>query len=504
MGCCLIPMRMLQSKANRNTLAWCLLLALALGLKAALLLSSQSMADGDEAVTGIMAMHTLRDGEHRLYPYGVNYGAGSCVETHLAAVAFAVAGVSSITLKAVGLVLWISCTVVLYALVRTRYGDPSARLTTLLFAFSPQAAQWSLKVSGGHQVAVLLSLAALLCVWTHAPPLLTAALIPLVAFAHPIAAAFAVFVAGAAFLDLPKPQRPKYVAFLLLCGLVWTVLLWPRESTVWNPTPEQLSPGSLLKAVAGVAATLFRANQNARAADASAGQAVAVLWLLGFVAAAVRVRKDRALLLTAAAGCGTVLLVHPLLLVPRHVLLLYPFSCVVLARGAAAVKPKVRAWTMAALLVSGAGVQVAEMRSPCVYGADPQHVGLPRTEFRNVLAILRRHGVAHVYCTDPMLQWNIIFESQEQILARWYEAAGRCPHYVQAVDEARLAGKPVAVVGDCRDGNWVGWQKPAAILNPDPRVIETRFKRSPRVPNSPTQDVEHEKVRNGIPPTAAP
>jgi hypothetical protein len=45
----------------------------------------------------------------------VQYGAGAGVETHLAALSFAVAGVSDIALKATGLVVWLVTLGLVYA-----------------------------------------------------------------------------------------------------------------------------------------------------------------------------------------------------------------------------------------------------------------------------------------------------------------------------------------------------------------------------------------------------
>ena len=83
-----------------------LVFVLAVGLKIVLLFTSQSMADGDEAVAGLMGIHVLEGKGHPLYPWGVRYGAGAGLEAHLAAAFFALAGVSSIVLKSVGLLWW--------------------------------------------------------------------------------------------------------------------------------------------------------------------------------------------------------------------------------------------------------------------------------------------------------------------------------------------------------------------------------------------------------------
>jgi hypothetical protein len=57
----------------------------ALLLKIALLLTSQSGADGDEAVVGVMAKHMLEGKEFPLVFYGQHYGGGATVEAALAA-----------------------------------------------------------------------------------------------------------------------------------------------------------------------------------------------------------------------------------------------------------------------------------------------------------------------------------------------------------------------------------------------------------------------------------
>ena len=63
-------------------------------------------------------------------------------------------------------------------------GGRVAAGAALLFACAPQATYWSLKVAGGHQVAVVLALAAILLLERERRAAATA-LTPFVAFAHP-------------------------------------------------------------------------------------------------------------------------------------------------------------------------------------------------------------------------------------------------------------------------------------------------------------------------------
>jgi hypothetical protein len=55
--------------------------------------------------------------------------------------------------------------------------------------------------------------------------------------------------------------------------------------------------------------------------------------------------------------------------------------------------------------------------------------------------------VKYVYCLHPMFQWNIIWESREEIIARWLHPTDRYPEYPRAVDHALFSGKKVAIVG---------------------------------------------------------
>jgi hypothetical protein len=83
---------------------------------------------------------------------------------------------------------------------------------------------------------------------------------------------------------------------------------------------------------------------------------------------------------------------------------------------------------------------------PAVHGPDPQDRGILRANVRDVLATLDARGVHHVYCLDPMFQWNLVWASREAVLARWVDPVDRIPEIPARVDAARRAGLPVAVV----------------------------------------------------------
>ena len=77
-----------------------ILLAAAL-LRLGLLLTSQGGADGDESVTGLMAIHVMQGKAMPAFVYGYGYNGGAAITAYLAAPVFMVAGVSSVALKLV-------------------------------------------------------------------------------------------------------------------------------------------------------------------------------------------------------------------------------------------------------------------------------------------------------------------------------------------------------------------------------------------------------------------
>ena len=214
---------------------WIGAIVIGIALKIGLLITSQSMPDGDEAVEGLMAMHILAKGVHPVYPYGINYGAGAGWEAHLAALLFAIFGPSEVVLKCVGLFHYLVTMGLVAALARFWRGPNAGLLAAGLFATAPQTAQWALKCAGGHQVAVILALAAWLCV-LRGQIALAVVLLPLAAFAHPIVLPFvaAITVCLLIFCNSWRDRGLRFVG-VVVAAVIELVLLRPPSQSVWNP-----------------------------------------------------------------------------------------------------------------------------------------------------------------------------------------------------------------------------------------------------------------------------
>ena len=145
--------------------AFALVFVAALGLRIALLLTSQSHVDGDEAVVGIMARHVVQGARPLLF-YGQGYGGGAAIEAYLAAVPFVLAGASSVALKSVSLALSMLALALVHALTFRRLGGPVALAAVVILASATALLEWNLKTRGGY-AALPVFLAAILLVYSR-------------------------------------------------------------------------------------------------------------------------------------------------------------------------------------------------------------------------------------------------------------------------------------------------------------------------------------------------
>jgi hypothetical protein len=113
-----------------------------------ILLASQTHVHSDEAIIGLMAKH-ISEGRHfPFYMYGQPYNAGAAWEAYLGAVAFAVFGVSVISLKSCILVLSLLCLFLFYWMCLALYDQRTALLAAIVFALTPSLLKWHFQVRG--------------------------------------------------------------------------------------------------------------------------------------------------------------------------------------------------------------------------------------------------------------------------------------------------------------------------------------------------------------------
>ncbi len=120
------------------------------------LLTFGRWADSDECVVGIMAKHILEQGVHPLYYYGQPYGGGGSIEAHTAVLFYWLFGISSWSLKLTALLYTTVGAVVVYGL-GVRLGGLRVGLCTLaVYITMPALIVWGLMVRGGYVVMLVL------------------------------------------------------------------------------------------------------------------------------------------------------------------------------------------------------------------------------------------------------------------------------------------------------------------------------------------------------------
>lgn len=462
------------SPSHFSNVIWSLVIAVGIGLKIVALLTTQSLPDGDEAVEGLMAIRILKDGIHPIYPFGINYGAGAGWEAHVAALIFSITGPSEVGLKSVGLFHFL-LTLGLVAGVTTQLRDwPTALRAAGLFALAPQTAQWALKTAGGHQVAVVFALAGWWCLIRNWRPG-AIVLLPLAALAHPIVLPFVgVMCLVVIFGERSWKKSAIWLAGLLVVCLVEYSLLQPPTRTVWNPLAKSFDGFAILTSCPRLAIGLFASNLNRLGMPMGGRFLVALFWLVAVIVAACQRQQTRWALLALLAPWGILVLVSSHELAARHLLVASPIACLVLACGFSSASRNTNL-LFGCLILAGCLVHVADFYDPCIYGPGAQSLGVVRSNFSKVMQELSKQEIRGVYCTDPMLQWNIVFASREKIPARWVTSTDRVPEYVEAVDAARRAGQPVALVYPANQNPPIQF---SVIAHPADRLIDQNFQPS--------------------------
>src|SRR5262249_33976131 len=130
----------------------------------------------------------------------------------------------------------------------------------------------------------------------------------------------------------------------------------------------------------------------------------------------------------------------------------------------------------AAMLILGM-ISMREFRDFTFLWTNPPGSMSEARRLRQMIAFLKTKDVSHVYSMNGLLEWELMFYSDEQILARFQSASDRYPAYIVAVDRALADGKPIAIVGYMDESGAPGcWDVPICsggldTLVPNPESI---------------------------------
>ena len=432
--------------------------------------SPNLLVDGDEALVGLMAKHLVEGREFPLFFWGQHYGL-STVEVAAIAVAFLVAGTGALPLKLAMLAVWTAGVVFLFLALATVLKHTSAFWTTAVFVLNPAWAATSMNAWSGYLTAFAMSAALLwLMLQERARDavvgwIAAGVLVGVIYLAQPLWLPGLLPVVAAALIARRR-FSPALICIAVALPLILLVRFAGSSSTeTW--TGPGLINSDLIGSVPAVAGQIYTSLTGAyylRWALEPPGPAtvmVATVWC-GLLALALPLQLYRlltgrwrmethVLFLSVAATLGASW-VGLDMRDPRYILPLTGF--LTLLAGAELVDlvqrqllpRKLLVGATAAMLVAGAAAMVEYRQFSFLWTNPPERLS-ETNRLHRVINYLQVSGVRHVFSMNGLLDPQIIFYSDEQLLARWTWPVTRNPAYAEAVNLALARGEKVAVVG---------------------------------------------------------
>lgn len=467
-----------------------ILIAVSLISRLPQLVSPNLLLDGDECILGLMAKHVADARAFPIFFYGQNYGL-AIVEAPASAAAFLIAGIGAVQLKLAMLALWTAGVVGYFLAMARIVGIARGFWIALVLILIPAWGVSSMKAWSGYITAfaaagMLFALLArdrppmrsvlwlpsgvLTAIVYLAQPLWLPGVLPIVAFvlfAERRAASFIQYVAGTAGVILAI----KAIA----AGSVFEY--WTRPE-IGNRNVA----GSLPDVFEQIYVNLTGSYNLWIPIDAGPITTVtACVWsgvlIAGVLLQIYRVAAGKYLLWSHLLFVSLVstIAANWLLLDARDGRYLLPLSALLVMWAGVEVcdlsdrrvlGPRIRRATVGGAIVLGA-VSMLEFRDFSYMWKNAPGSRTEGERFEAVVNYMKMKGARHAYSVHPLLQWQLMFYSGEEILARWTSPVDRHPAYVRAVDRALHAAEPVALVG------YVGSTRGLEAMVSNPRTIFT-------------------------------
>jgi hypothetical protein len=429
------------------------------------LLGGHVALDGDESIVGLMARDLLAGKRVPVFFYGQRYGL-ALVEVAPLAAAFRLFGEAPIVIKATILALWLVGGIFAVRAAGRFAGTIAALGTALVLATLPAWIGWSMKARGGYVTAFVASQIALWIIagmaepWRRGAGLALGVCLALVFFAQPF---FVLPILP--FLLLVERRAWTRVALGLAAVAIPLALASQGSLVAWQPRlfgpfdPQSVAAmGERIPTALGGVFFYTEAGAPPQAAR-FAGGVLDIMFAVGVGYAVFARARDRSTDAIRRAAAGAMLVLCAVLWIRadefayRYLLpIAAPLAFLI---GAIAARISAAGWvrsaTLAIALLSAIGASVAWADRAVSFAVVPGDDVADETAATGaLLEHLRARGIAHVFVTDPMYQWNLIFESGGHLAARWIYALDRIPEIPRAVDRALREGRPVALIGDAR------------------------------------------------------
>jgi hypothetical protein len=432
--------------------------------------SPNFFADGDECVLGLMAKHVAQGKELPVFFYGQHY-AFSTVEAAAGALSFVMFGVGALPLKLAMLALWTVGVLFLF-LAQSRFLGPTRSFwITAVLILNPAWAAWSMKPGGGYLTAFTAT-AALMWLLAHDRDggaawrwPIAALLTSIIYLAQPLwLPGVLPMVAVALVVRRRLSSAAGYVAVAAAAVLIVKLATRTTAEAWGGPAVGNADLfGSLSRVAQQIYLHLTGSYYLSWAIDppGRATIALAVVWCAVLPAALLMqlyrlvTRRYHPLSHLLFASVAATLAAEWLLLSARDARYLLPLSALLVPLAGVELLDLIErrilpTWTAVAvtavLLLLGA-VSMREFSEFNYLWRNPPIRWTEARRLQQVIRYLKVKDVRHVFSMNGMLDSQLVFYSDEQVISRWADPLGRYPRYVTEVDRALAAGEPVAIVG---------------------------------------------------------
>lgn len=447
-----------------------IILFVAIVIRLPQLLNPTIALDGDEAISGLMVKHILAGKDIPIYFYGQNYGF-TLFESIFSLPFGAIWGVNTLTVKIPIFIMWLVGLVFFYKALFVINTKKSylPLLLCLLLATTPAWAVWSMKARGGYATAFMLH-SILLYLIFH--PKLSKRL-----FTYIITGIFLVVIyesqklwlAGflpLLFYKLLTSKNVKHIGIMITASaLTYSAFL------LHTPVPNGYTP-FLVDNIDGIISNISRVPDYLYYSlygkyylgilypdnlfitlSAFAYITIIVVLTLAAIFYVFKSQKTHLFFITTVIATWGVIgsTTIALTLEPRFLLPLSGIIILSLQAFTNTIK-KVKIITISSVVM-------------CIIGIistftfwNFQSGRMSRTAINEIIAYLDKREINTVYTTFLILDYQLVFYSDERIMARGQWLPGRYPQYFARVAKNADKGVPVAIVG--YPGDYIGMQLP--------------------------------------------
>ena len=414
------------------------------------LLSPNLILDGDECIVGMMAKHFSEGKDVPYFFYGQSYGF-SLVEVLVISLFYRIVENSDIAIKVSMLFLWILGIIFFYKTIKQiepKNNDWSSILAISLFILSPAWAIWSMKARGGYITSFVLSsfttfmlfhkrlnksfyrlflIGFFVVVIYQAQPLWLAGLIPILCY------------------RLYKLKQTRSV--ILVCtGMTISMLLFlfikADLSSFWSPKVLSLYSitfSSILK----IPNQIYQNLTGSYYLD-NFFQPILVTRILAYISTIfifiglglaffnfIQGKKVNPLFYVFSISVLCTIC-YPLILngvSPRYLLPLYGYTFLMMYTLIVNSKKKTILNIILLFMIFLGGISMYSFK-------DANFENTNKNKLLTLIDELESRNINYVYVKNGLLQWQIMFYSNEQILARYKSKTSRYPEYIDIVDSA--------------------------------------------------------------------